>query len=121
MVILGKTGRNFAGGMSGGIAYILDRDGDFHVRCNQDQCSLESLADTEEIEDIRKMIHRHAEYTHSSLAWEILADWNEIVSQFVKVMPDDYKRILTAYEEAQKEGLQDDDAWLSAFQRGIEA
>ena len=121
VVILGKTGRNFAGGMSGGIAYILDRDGDFHVRCNQDQCSLESLADTEEIEDIRKMIHRHAEYTHSSLAWEILADWNEIVSQFVKVMPDDYKRILTAYEEARKEGLQDDDAWLSAFQRGIEA
>ena len=120
VVILGKTGRNFAGGMSGGIAYILDRDGDFHVRCNQDQCSLEGLTDTEEIEDIRKMIHRHAEYTHSSLAWEILADWNEIVSQFVKVMPDDYKRILTAYEDAQKEGLQDDDAWLSAFQRGIE-
>ncbi|MBB15708.1 glutamate synthase large subunit [Candidatus Poribacteria bacterium] len=120
VVILGKTGRNFAGGMSGGIAYILDRDGDFHVRCNQDQCSLERLTDTEEIEDIRKMIHLHAEYTHSSLAWEILTDWNEIVSQFVKVMPDDYKRILTAYEEAQKEGLQDDDAWLSAFQRGIE-
>ena len=106
--------------MSGGIAYILDRDGDFHVRCNQDQCSLEGLTDTEEIEDIRKMIHRHAGYTHSSLAWEILADWNKIVSQFVKVMPDDYKRILTAYEDAQKEGLQDDDAWLSAFQRGIE-
>ena len=66
------------------------------------------------------MIHRHAEYTRSSLAWEILADWNEIMSQFVRVMPDDYKRILDVYQEAQKEGLQDDDAWLSAFQRGIE-
>ena len=120
VVILGKTGRNFAGGMSGGIAYILDRDGDFNIRCNQDQCSLTGLTDAEEIEDIRGMIHRHAEYTRSSLAWEILADWNEIMSQFVKVMPDDYKRILDAYQEAQKEGLQDDDAWLAAFQRGIE-
>ena len=120
VVVLGKTGRNFAGGMSGGIAYILDRDGDFNIRCNQDQCSLTGLTDAEEIEDIRGMIHRHAEYTRSSLAWEILADWNEIMSQFVKVMPDDYKRILDAYQEAQKEGLQDDDAWLAAFQRGIE-
>ncbi|MEC7867061.1 MAG: glutamate synthase large subunit, partial [Candidatus Poribacteria bacterium] len=120
VVVLGKTGRNFAGGMSGGIAYILDRDGDFNIRCNQDQCSLTGLTDAEEIEDIRGMIHRHAEYTRSSLAWEILADWNEIMSQFVRVMPDDYKRILDAYQEAQKEGLQDDDAWLAAFQRGIE-
>ena len=120
VVVLGKTGRNFAGGMSGGIAYILDRDGDFNIRCNQDQCSLAGLTDAEEIEDIRGMIHRHAEYTRSSLAWEILADWNEIMSQFVRVMPDDYKRILDVYQEAQKEGLQDDDAWLAAFQRGIE-
>ena len=120
VVVLGKTGRNFAGGMSGGIAYILDRDGDFHIHCNQDQCSLGELTDPEEIEDIRGMILRHAEYTRSSLAWEILADWSKIVSQFVKVMPDDYKRILDAYQEAQKEGLQDDDAWLTAFQRGVE-
>ena len=120
VVILGKTGRNFAGGMSGGTAYILDRDGDFHIRCNQDQCGLEGLKDTEEIEDVRGMIHRHAEYTRSSLAWEILADWDKIVSQFVKVVPDDYKRILDAYQEVQKEGLQGDDAWLAAFRRGIE-
>ena len=120
VVILGETGRNFAGGMSGGTAYILDRDGDFHIRCNQDQCGLEGLKDTEEIEDVRGMIHRHAEYTRSSLAWEILADWDKIVSQFVKVVPDDYKRILDAYQEVQKEGLQGDDAWLAAFRRGIE-
>ena len=87
VVILGQTGRNFAGGMSGGVAYVLDRDGDFHTRCNQEQCSLEPLQDPAEIEDVKTMIQRHTEYTGSSLAVEILADWDQFVSQFVKVMP----------------------------------
>ena len=93
-----------------------DRDEQFHYRCQD--CGFK-FEDTEEIEDVRGMIHRHAEYTRSSLAWEILADWDKIVSQFVKVVPDDYKRILDAYQEVQKEGLQGDDAWLAAFRRGI--
>ena len=121
VVVLGKTGRNFAGGMSGGIAYVLDRDGDFHIRCNQDQCDLERLQDSKEIEEVRGLIHKHAEYTHSALAWEILADWEEIVPQFVKVMPRDYKRILDAFQEVQAEGLEGDDAWLEAFRRGVAA
>ena len=119
VVVLGKTGRNFAGGMSGGIAYVLDRDGDFHIRCNQDQCDLERLQDSKEIEEFRGLIHKHAEYTHSALAWEILADWEEIVPQFVKVMPRDYKRILDVFQEVQAEGLEGDDAWLEAFRRGV--
>ncbi|MCZ6631782.1 MAG: glutamate synthase-related protein, partial [bacterium] len=119
VVILGKTGRNFAAGMSGGIAYVLDRDGDFHIRCNQTQCELVSLEDPQEIEEVKAMIHNHAEYTKSTLAWEILADWDKTVQQFVKVMPTDYKRILDILQEVQDEGMEGDDAWLEAFRRGV--
>ena len=121
VVVLGKTGRNFAGGMSGGIAYVLDRDGDFHIRCNQEQCDLERLEDPVEISEVKGMIRRHAEYTGSTLALEILEDWGNILPQFVKVMPQDYKRILDALEEAQTEGFEGDDAWLEAFRRGVAA
>ena len=121
VVVLGKTGRNFAGGMSGGIAYVLDRDGDFHIRCNQEQCDLERLEDPVEISEVKGMIQRHAEYTGSTLALEILEDWENILPQFVKVMPQDYRRILDALEEAQTEGFEGDDAWLEAFRRGVAA
>ena len=121
VVVLGKTGRNFAGGMSGGIAYVLDRDGDFHIRCNQEQCDLERLEDPVEIVEIKGMIQRHAEYTGSELALEILEDWENMLTQFVKVMPQDYRRILDALEEAQTEGFEGEDAWLEAFRRGVAA
>ena len=119
VVVLGKTGRNFAGGMSGGVAYVLDRDGDFHIRCNKEQCDLERLEDPVEISEVRGMIQKHAEYTGSTLALEILEDWENMRPQFVKVMPQDYKRILDAFEEAQTEGFEGDDAWLEAFRRGV--
>ena len=121
VVVLGKTGRNFAGGMSGGIAYVLDRDGDFHIRCNQEQCDLERLEDPVEVLEVKGMIQRHAEYTGSELALEILEDWENILPQFVKVMPQDYKRILDALQEAETEGFEGEDAWLEAFRRGVAA
>jgi glutamate synthase (ferredoxin) len=121
VVVLGKTGRNFAGGMSGGIAYVLDRDGDFHIRCNQEQCDLERLEDPVEIMEVKGMIQKHADYTGSELALEILEDWENTLPQFVKVMPQDYKRILDALEEAESEGFEGDDAWLEAFRRGVAA
>jgi glutamate synthase (ferredoxin) len=67
------------------------------------------------------MIQKHAEYTGSTLALEILEDWENMRPQFVKVMPQDYKRILDALEEAQTEGFEGDDAWLEAFRRGVAA
>jgi glutamate synthase (ferredoxin) len=121
VVVLGKTGRNFAAGMSGGIAYVLDRDGDFHIRCNREQCDLERLEDPVEISEVKGMIQKHAEYTGSTLGLEILADWEKMVTQFVKVVPQDYKRVLNALEEAQAEGFEGDDAWLEAFRRGVAA
>ena len=121
VVVLGKTGRNFAGGMSGGIAYVLDRDGDFHIHCNQEQCDLERLKDPVEVLEVKGMIQRHAEYTGSELALEILEGWENMLPQFVKVMPQDYRRILDALQEAEAEGFEGEDAWLEAFRRGVAA
>ena len=70
VVVLGKTGRNFAGRMSGGIAYVLDRDGDFHIRCNKEQCDLERLEDPVEISEVKGLIQKHAQYTGAHLRWK---------------------------------------------------
>ena len=119
-VILGKTGRNFAAGMSGGIAYVLDEDGDFHIRCNPELVDLEPVQNDEDIEELKSMIIKHADYTESSVAQHILVHWDDMLPKFVKVFPKPYKRILSAYETAQQEGLKGEDAWLEAFRRGVE-
>ncbi len=119
VVILGETGRNFAGGMSGGVAYVLDRSGDFHIRCNQEQCSLVKLENSSEINELKAIIQRHAQYTDSIVAEKVLNDWENSVTQFVKVLPNDYKRILDAFEEVQSEGLEGEAAWLAAFRRAV--
>ena len=119
VIVLGMTGRNFAAGMSGGIAYVYDKDGDFHLRCNQDMCYLEPLNKPDEITEVRAMILKHAQYTQSTLAMEILDNWDEMVNRFVKVLPKDYKHILTTFHEVQEEGLGGDDAWLEAFRRVV--
>ena len=119
-VILGKTGRNFAAGMSGGIAYVLDEDGDFHTRYNPELVDLESVESDADVEDLKHMIAQHAEYTQSRVAHRILAHWEDALPKFVKVFPKPYKRILSAYETAQRAGLEGEDAWLEAFRRGVE-
>ena len=120
-VILGKTGRNFAAGMSGGIAYVLDEEGDFHVRCNPELVDLEPVENEEDIEELKSMITKHADYTESGVAQRLLLHWDENLPKFVKVFPKPYKRILNAYQEAQDQGLEGDDAWLEAFRKGVEA
>ncbi len=104
VVVLGPTGCNFAAGMSGGIAYVLDEAGDFHRRCNQEMVYLERLEDEEEIRQVESMVLRHARYTDSDLAWRILALWDEIVPKFVKVFPKDYKRMLEATQRVKDLG-----------------
>ena len=94
VVVLGPTGRNFAAGMSGGIAYIWDRNGDFNLNCNLATVELESITDAEEEKEIQSLIQRHVELTGSVVGAEALDDWSGFVSQCVKVMPTDYKRVL---------------------------
>ncbi|MFW6348421.1 MAG: glutamate synthase large subunit, partial [Cyclonatronaceae bacterium] len=87
VVVLGTTGRNFAAGMSGGIAYVIDEDNTFARRCNQELVHLERLEDHQEITEVKTMIRRHADYTDSNRAWKILARWDEMIPRFVKVYP----------------------------------
>jgi glutamate synthase domain-containing protein 2/glutamate synthase domain-containing protein 3 len=96
VVVLGPTGRNFAAGMSGGIAYVLDEGGDFLSRCNREMVELSDIDDAAEIEMVKNMIFRHAEYTGSRRATEILLSWDEMIGKFVRVIPLDYKRVLEA-------------------------
>ncbi len=116
VVVLGLTGRNFAAGMSGGVAYILDEAGDFATRCNTSMVGLEKLEDPEEIKDLKQLIQQHVDYTESAKGAKVLADWNAIVPKFVKVMPKDYKRVLQAIKEALEDGLSGDDALNAAFE-----
>jgi glutamate synthase (ferredoxin) len=116
VIVLGPTGRNFAAGMSGGVAYVLDELKDFRRRCNLQMVDLEWLEDKKEIDEVHQMIRRHAEYTKSERAWKILALWEEMSSKFVKVMPKDYKRALEAMARVQAMGLSGDEAVMAAFE-----
>jgi glutamate synthase (ferredoxin) len=119
VVVIGPTGRNFAAGMSGGVAYVLDEAGDFPRRCNQQMVGLEKLEDREEIEYVRNLIQRHAEYTRSQRALRLLVLWEEYVGKFVKVMPKDYKRVLQAMKLVTESGLTGDEAWMAAFEANV--
>ncbi len=103
VVVLGPTGRNFAAGMSGGVAYVLDEEGAFPGRCNMGMVGFEDLAEADVIE-LRAMIEEHAQRTGSPVAARVLAEWEKLIEggAFVKVMPHDYKRVLNerAEEEA---------------------
>ena len=105
VVVLGPTGRNFAAGMSGGVAYIFDPRDEFLQNCNMEMVELERLEDEADIAELRELIQKHQNYTGSTVAARILEDWETSVSQFRKVMPVDYKRALEdmAREEAQQQ------------------
>ncbi|GMV92339.1 MAG: glutamate synthase [Candidatus Hydrogenedentota bacterium] len=97
-VILGKTGRNFAAGMSGGIAFVFDEDGTFPEHCNPGLVDLKPMNE-KSITDLRGMLERHVEYTGSAVAKRILADWDASIVKFVRVMPRDYARVLREMEQ----------------------
>ena len=94
VVILGKTGRNFAAGMSGGIAYIWDPERRFKVRCNPEMVELESIEAEADAEELLELIKNHQRHTNSTVAADILSNWDTNLAHFVKVMPTDYKRVL---------------------------
>ena len=94
VVVLGKTGRNFGAGMSGGIAYVWDPDGEFPKLCNMETFELEPVDAAEDIIELKALIRNHQRYTDSPVAKSVLENWKQSLSQFVKVMPTDYKRVL---------------------------
>jgi glutamate synthase (NADPH/NADH) len=99
VVVLGKTGRNFAAGMSGGVAYVLDLDGKFRSRCNTELVDLDKVEEEEDITTLKMMIQQHQRHTNSLLAREVLADFDNLLPKFIKVFPRDYKRVLANMKE----------------------
>jgi glutamate synthase (NADPH) large chain len=118
VVVIGKTGRNFAAGMSGGVAYVLDVDGRFARRCNTEMVDLEPLDDPEDVDLVRTLLGRHVEHTGSRPAAWLLEDWGAARPRFVKVMPRDYKRVLRARARARAESREPTFAELVGAQGG---
>jgi len=114
VVVIGRTGRNFAAGMSGGIAYVLDEAGDFRRRANPGMVDLEPLVEEADAEEVRELLRRHGRYTQSPVAEKILANWEALQPRFVKVVPRDYKRALAAMRRAEAEGI----PWERAVMEG---
>ncbi|AFH65845.1 glutamate synthase large subunit [Paenibacillus caseinilyticus] len=119
VVVLGPTGRNFAAGMSGGIAYVLDEQGSFAGRCNKDMVLLESVEEIYEAEELKNLIQHHATYTDSAVAHRVLQHWEELLWNFVKVIPKDYKRMFEAIERVKRSGLSQQRALLVAFEENM--
>ena len=105
VVVLGPTGRNFAAGMSGGIAYVLDEAGDFEGRCNQEMVDLEPVVQPEDVEELRGLVQAHLQHTGSANAKRVLDGWDALLPRFVKVYPRDYRRVIEARKRAETEAV----------------
>jgi glutamate synthase (ferredoxin) len=114
VAVLGKTGRNFAAGMSGGIAYVYDEDGSFRTKCNTEMVQL-TYVTGENADELIQMIIDHERYTGSAKAKKMLANWDFSLSKFVCVLPYDYKRMMQAINKAYSEGYSGDEALMRAF------
>jgi glutamate synthase (ferredoxin) len=116
VVVLGPAGRNFAAGMSGGVAYVLDEKNELGSRVNLQMVGVEKLESPAEIAEIRGLVEKHLAYTKSSRARQVLDNWDQMVPRFVKVMPNDYKRMLSCIQRAHGQGLTGDEAVMAAFE-----
>jgi len=102
VVVLGSTGRNFSAGMSGGIAYVLDEDQKFSIRCNHGMVELGGVEDRKEQEWLHEVVTKHLEYTKSPKAKRLLKHWDQTLSQFVRIMPTEYRMVLEQMEKRKK-------------------
>jgi glutamate synthase domain-containing protein 3 len=117
VAILGPTGRNFAAGMSGGIAYVYDPQGVLPDNLNAEMVELEAL-DDDDVQWLRDMLGAHVDATDSAVGQRVLSDWESELTHFVKVMPRDYKSVLAAIAEAERSGANVDEAIMAAAARG---
>ncbi len=115
VAILGRTGRNFGAGMSGGIAYVYNDGKDIASRCNKELILIEEMTDEKDISELKQMIEKHIKYTGSARGKYLLDNFDKEVRNFVKVIPKAYKEMTEEIERAKAAGLSDDDALLDAF------
>ena len=115
VVILGKTGKNFAAGMSGGIAYVLDEDRDLYTRLNKNLVSLEAVTSKYDVLELKNLIQEHVQRTNSTKGKEILDNFGDYLPKFKKIIPHDYKRMLNAIVQMEEKGLSSEQAQIEAF------
>lgn len=115
VAVLGKTGKNFAAGMSGGIAYVLDEDSDLYTRLNKEMVYSEELTNKYDVMELKEMIKEHVAYTNSEKGKEILNLFSEYLPKFKKVIPYDYQRMLMAIVQMEEKGLSSEQAQIEAF------
>ena len=115
VVILGDTGKNFAAGMSGGIAYVLDEKSDFYTRVNKELVSLEPVTSKYDVQELKEMITEHVEATGSEMGKKVLDNFVDYLPKFKKVLPHDYSKMQTAIAHMEEKGLSVDQAQIEAF------
>jgi len=115
VVVLGTTGKNFAAGMSGGIAYVLDENRDFYKRLNKELVSMEEVTNKYDVQELKEMIQEHVAYTNSARGKEILDHFGEYLPKFKKVMPHDYRRMMNTIVQMEEKGLSSEQAQIEAF------
>ncbi len=114
VVLLGECGINFAAGMSGGIAYIYNKNNNFNINFNREMVEIEKLDDSD-IDKVKSLIEEHVEATDSNLGKQLLLNWSIESKKFLKVVPNEYKKIITLIDKNKAEGLNHEDALLAAF------
>lgn len=115
VAILGKTGKNFAAGMSGGIAYVLDENHSFYMRLNKKMVTMSPVTEMHDIEELRSLIEAHVKATNSPLGRRILAAFDSYVPYFKKIIPNDYCKMLSAIAQLEEKGLSREQAEMEAF------
>jgi len=115
VVVLGLTGKNFAAGMSGGIAYVLDENRDLYTRLNKEMVSLVNLTSKYDVLELKEMIEEHVAYTNSEKGKEILNHFGEYLPKFKKIMPHDYERMMNTIIQMEEKGLSSEQAQIEAF------
>ena len=115
VVVLGRTGKNFAAGMSGGIAYVWDADRDLYLRLNKELVSMESVTEKHDIAELRALIEEHVTATGSKRGAEILADFEGNLPHFKKILPRDYDRMMRSIAQFEEKGMTREQAQVEAF------
>ena len=116
-VILGPTGKNFAAGMSGGVAYVLDVENKLYRNLNKQLVSMELLTEKNDIEELKRMIEKHVETTGSLKGQKILDSFEEYIPHFKKIIPADYKKMLHLIASCEENGMSREDAEVEAFKK----
>ena len=115
VVILGTTGKNFAAGMSGGIAYVLDLDSDLYKKVNKSMVKIERVSDKYDVQELKSMIKEHVAYTNSGIGKEILDHFKDYLPKFKKIIPEDYEKMMSAILQMEEKGLSAEQAKIEAF------